>query len=676
MSDVTNVGSSAGAAIISSLGVGSGLNVTGIISQLMAVQNQPVDLLQNQEASTQTLVSNFGQLQSALSTFQTAMQGLTSASNYQSITASVANSSLASVTASSGASAGTYSLQVNQLAQAQTLVTAGQATSTGAIGVGTISFNFGTISGGTATNGKYGAGTIFTNSGSAAKTVTIDSSNDSITGIAAAINAANIGVTASIVNDGSNTPYRLSLSSNNTGAANSMQISVSGDAALSNMLSQDPSGTQNLTETSAAQNAQFNLNGIAITSSTNTASNVISGVSLNLLATSTTPTTLSVSQNNAGATNAVNSFVSAYNTIASTIQQATAYDSSTNQAGPLQGQTSVLSIMSQMQQVLNQPIPGAPSAYSNLAQIGVSFQKDGTLSVDNTKLQAALTANPAAVSGMFASNGISNDSLISYTSSNTLTKPGSYAVNITRLAGQASITGSAAAATTITAGVNDTLTLNLDGTTANVTLAAGTYTPASLATALQTAINTNNAFTAAGASASVSQNAGVLSITSNSYGSTSIANVTGGNGQSDLLGSAAATVVAGVDVAGTINGAVATGTGQTLVGATGDNSAGLTIKVIGGSVGARGSINYTQGYTNGLNTLMTSVLGTNGQIASATAGYNATIKSMQTTIANDQLINQQVLANYQAEFSALDVTMATLNSTSTYLTQQLAALAK
>ena len=383
-----------------------------------------------------------------------------------------------------------------------------------------------------------------------------------------------------------------------------------------------------------------------------------------------------MSQNNSGATNAVNSFVSAYNTIASTIQQATAYDSSTNQAGPLQGQTSVLSIMSQMQQVLNQPIPGAPSAYSNLAQIGVSFQKDGTLSVDNTQLQAALTANPAAVSGMFASNGISNDSLISYTSSNTLTKPGSYAVNITRLAGQASITGSAAAATTITAGVNDTLTLNLDGTTANVTLAAGTYTPASLATALQTAINTNNAFTAAGASASVSQNAGVLSITSNSYGSTSIANVTGGNGQSDLLGSAAATVVAGVDVAGTINGAVATGTGQTLVGATGDNSAGLTIKVIGGSVGARGSINYTQGYTNGLNTLMTSVLGTNGQIASATAGYNATIKSMQTTIANDQLINQQVLANYQAEFSALDVTMATLNSTSTYLTQQLAALAK
>ena len=676
MSDVTNVGSSAGAAIISSLGVGSGLNVTGIISQLMAVQNQPVNLLQNQEASTQTLVSNFGQLQSALSTFQTAMQGLTSASNYQSVTASVANSSVATVTASSGASAGTYSLQVNQLAQAQTLVTAGQATSTGAIGVGTISFNFGTISGGTATNGKYGTGTIFTNSGSAAKTVTIDSSNNSITGIAAAINAANIGVTASIVNDGSNTPYRLSLSSNNTGAANSMQISVSGDAALSNMLSQDPSGTQNLTETSAAQNAQFNLNGIAITSSTNTASNVISGVSLNLLSTSTTATTLSVNKNNAGATNAVNSFVSAYNTIATTIQQATAYDSSAKQAGPLQGQTSVLSIMSQMQQVLNQPIPGAPSAYSNLAQIGVSFQKDGTLSVDNTKLQAALTANPAAVSGMFASNGISNDSLISYTSSNTLTKPGSYAVNITRLAGQASITGSAAAATTITAGVNDTLTLNLDGTTANVTLAAGTYTPASLATALQTAINTNNAFTAAGASASVSQNAGVLSITSNSYGSTSIANVTGGNGQSDLLGSAAATVVAGVDVAGTINGALATGTGQTLVGATGDNSAGLTIKVIGGSVGARGSINYTQGYTNGLNTLMTSVLGKGGQIAAATAGYNATIKSMQATIANDQLLNQQVLANYQAEFSALDVTMAKLTSTSTYLTQQLAALAK
>ena len=110
--------------------------------------------------------------------------------------------------------------------------------------------------------------------------------------------------------------------------------------------------------------------------------------------------------------------------------------------------------------------------------------------------------------------------------------------------------------------------------------------------------------------------------------------------------------------------------------AAGDSSAGLTIQVLGGNLGARGSINYTQGYTNELNNLMTSVLSKTGQIAATTNGYNATITSMQTTIANDNLINAQVLANYQAEFTALDVTMSQLNSTSTYLTQQLAALAK
>jgi len=137
MSDVTGTSSSAGAAIISSLGVGSGLNVSSIISQLMAVQNQPVTLLQNQEAADQTTVSDFGQLQSALSTFQTAMQGLNSASNYQSVTAKVGNTAIATATATSAASAGSYSLLVNNLAQSQTLVTAGQADSTSSIGAGT-----------------------------------------------------------------------------------------------------------------------------------------------------------------------------------------------------------------------------------------------------------------------------------------------------------------------------------------------------------------------------------------------------------------------------------------------------------------------------------------------------------------------------------------------------------
>lgn len=673
MTDVSSTTSTAGAAIISSLGIGSGLNVSSIISQLMVVQNQPVTLLQSQEAADLTLVSNFGQLQSSLSTFQSSMQNLNNASSYQSVAGVVGNTSVATVSTTAKAATGSYALLVNKLAQSQTVVTAGQANSTNAIGSGTISFNFGSISGGTDTNGQY-SGATYTNAGAAPKTVTIDSSNNSLTGIASAINAANIGVTASILNDGSSSPARLSLSVTNSGAANSLQISVAGDPALASLLNQDPQGTQNLTETSTAQNAQFTLNGIAISTPTNTTSTTIPGVTLNLLATNTTATTLSITKSNSGTTTAINAFVTAYNTIQSVISTATAYNATTKQAGPLQGQNSINAILNQMQAILNAPVPGAPNAISMLAQVGVSFKSDGTLSVDNTKLNAALASNPSAVAGLFSSNGTSSDPLVSYIGSSAATKPGSYGVNISQLATQGNSTGSTAANLTITAGQNDTLQMMLDGVSANVTLAAGTYSSAdSLASALQTAINNTSAFSSAKFSASVSQSSGILSVASNAYGSISQASFTGGNGLSGLFGTPV--VANGLDVSGTINGVQGTGKGQTLTAAANDASDGLSMQVLGGALGTRGTINYTQGYANALNTLMTSVLGKNGPIASATASLNSTIQNIQNTIVSDNNINAQVHAALQAEFSALDVTMSKLTSTSTYLTQQLTALA-
>ena len=218
--------------------------------------------------------------------------------------------------------------------------------------------------------------------------------------------------------------------------------------------------------------------------------------------------------------------------------------------------------------------------------------------------------------------------------------------------------------------------MSIDGSHANVTLAAGSYTASSLASALQNAINSNATFSAANVTATVAQLNGVLSITSNTYGSKSVATVNGGNGEADLLGSGAATVTAGLDVVGTINGKTAVGSGQTLTAAAGDASQGLSVNVTGGTVGARGVVNYTQGYANELGNLMTTVLGKNGSVAAATNGLNSIITNLQNSITSQNTINDSILANYQAEFSALDVTMSTLNSTSTFLTQQLAALAK
>jgi len=663
MSDVSDVASGAastGAGIISDLGVGSSLNVNSIISQLMAVQDEPVSLLQSQEAAALTTVSAYGSLKSALSSFQTSLTALTSISQYQSLSASVGNSSVATATASSTAAAGSYSLQVTQLAQAQTLVAAGQASTTGVIGNGTISISFGTTVAGTPPT--------FTSAGAAPATVTIDSSDDTLAGIASAINAANIGVNASILNDGSNTPYRLSLTSTNTGAASSMQISVAGDPALQSLLEQD-SGAQNMTQTSVAQNAQFNLNGLAISSATNTDSTVVPGVTLKLLSTNTSPTTLNVTADNSGTISSINAFVTAYNTAQGVIAQATAAKTSSAAAGPLQGQNDVLGISTQMQSLIDSPIPGASSLLSTLGQVGVTFQADGTLSVNTATLQTALASNPNAVAGLFASNGTATDSLVSYTGSTSLTQPGAYAVAISQVATQGTTTGSAAANLVITPGTNDTLQVNLNGQTQTITLAGGTYTAASLATALQTAINTNTGFSTGGESATVTQTGGVISISSNTYGSTSTATVTGGDGLADLLGTPTATT--GIDVAGTIGGNPATGSGQTLTGSGGSATSGLSLLINGGTTGARGTVNYTQGVVSQMSSLMTTTLSSSGVIQAETNQLNTTIKGYDSSITSDESLNQLVLTSLQAEYSALDVTLSKLTSTSTFLTQQL-----
>lgn len=659
---------------ISSPGIGSGLDIQGLIDGLMANQNKPVMLLQTQEAKAQTTLSALGGLQSTLSQFQHAIQNLNKISAYQTVQGSVANPAVASMTATPSAQTGSYTLEVSQLAQAQTLIASGQSSQVTPIGVGTLSFTFGTTVG-SISNGQYQSGATFSPSGASPQTVTIDASNHSLAGIADAINRANIGVSASIMNDGSNTPYRLALTSTQTGEVSSMKISVSGDAALADLLNFDPTSLtgQKLTQTSRAQNAQFTLNGLAISSATNTNSTVIPGATLNLLSSNAgSPTVLNISQGNSGAMTAIKQFVSAYNTAQAAISKATAYNSTTKIAGPLQGQNSILSVMRNMENIVNQPVPGAQVDVSMLAQIGITSQDDGTLSIDETTLQTALAKNFNGVASLFASNGTTTDPLISFQGNTSSTGAGVYAVHITQLATQATLVGSAAASTTITAGINDTLQVTLNGTTANITVAPGTYTSTSLAYAMQSAINNNSVFHAAGHSVSVIQTGGVLTLTSNLFGSNSNLAITGGNGVTSLLGSAP-TSTQGLDVVGTIGGQIATGKGQILTSTLGTAN-GLSITVNGGSVGARGTMNYTKGYVEQVTDLLTDTLGKSGQITTLSDGLKANIKDIQDSIDHYTTFNQQVLDNLKAEFLALDVLISGLNNTSSFLTQQLRAL--
>lgn len=649
------------------------IDVASIVSSLIQVEQQPITTLNNQISSYQTKISALATVQSALSQFQTAAQGLNSLT-FNSFSATSSNTATLAATASSIAKPGNYSLTVSQLAQAQNLAAAGQPSATTAIGSGsptTLTFDFGTISGGTLSNGTY-SGSSFASSGSGTKSITIDSSNNTLSGIRDAINAANIGVTASIINDGSASPYRLVLTSTNTGVASSMKISVTGDAALGNLLAEDPAGTQNLSQTSAAQNANFTVNGIPISKASNTVGDVVPGVTLNLAGTSTSPVNLSVAPDASSVSKAINGFVTAFNSAVTTIQNQTSYDPTTKTAGTLQGDVSLSIIQSQMAAMLTTTMGGNSSnGFSNLTQIGLGFQQDGTLALNTTTLNNALNSNYQGVANLFIAAGSTTDSLVNYTSASSSTQAGNYGVNITQLATQGTAVGSAPAGLNITTGSNDTLSLIVDGTSTSVTLPAGTYTAATLATQLQTLINGSTPISAAGKSVTVSADtSGILTLTSSSYGAASSIAVSG-NGTNNLFGTP--TLTGGLDVSGTINGLAATGSGQLLSSSVGSSS-GLTIAIQGGTTGNRGTVSYTQGLSSLFNNQITAMLGSHGALASETTQFNANISDAQKRIdaLNAQIAVDQT--NLTNQYAQLDAMLGSMNSTSSYLTQQLARL--
>ena len=661
---------------ISSPGVGSNLDVNSIVSQLMGIERQPISVLDQKEASFQAKLSAYGTLKGALSTFQNSVRALSDISKFQALSATPSDATIFSASASSQAVAGSYSVTATQLAQAQKLSSAGFANATDTVGTGTITIAYGTTS-----------GAVFTaNTTKAAQTVTIDAAHSSLSGIRDAINAANINVTATIINDGSvGTPNKLVLTSKDTGADNSLKITVADttdasdiDNAGLSQLAYDPAGGagtgKNLTQTIAAQNALLTVDGITgISKSSNIITDVVQGVTLTLVKAGTS--SLTVTRDTASVQAAVGAFVNAYNAINKSVVDLTAYNSTTKTGALLQGDAAARSIQNQIRSVVSSSVTALGGNLTLLSQVGVSFQKDGTLALDATKLQTAITNNFNDIAGLFAAVGKPSDSLINYNSATTNTKAGSFAVNISTLASRGTAVGGAAIGSyTITAGVDDGLTLTVDGIVASVTLAAGTYTATSLAAELQTKINGVSALSSVNLSVNATISAGnVVTLTSNTYGSASNVSVTGGTGQTNL-GFATAANTVGSNVVGTINGFGATGVGQYLTGGTGNDAEGLKIQITGGATGARGTLAFSRGYANQLDKLVDSLLSSNGPITSRTSGISASINSIsnQRTALNRRLVD--VEKRYRAQFTALDMVMGQLTRTSSFLTQQLASL--
>ncbi len=655
-------------------GVGSGLDITSIVSKLMTVESQPLTALAAKEASYQAKISAYGSLKSGLAALQSALTGLIDVRSMKSVKASIADSTLASVSAQSTAVPGSYSMKVSLLAQAHKVSSSGFASTTSTVGTGSLTFTFGT----------YAAGTFTANGEAAAKSVTIGAGQNTLAGIRDAVNAAGIGVTATIVNDGSVSGNRLVFTSVASGAANSLKVTVAdddttnGDALGLSQLAYDPAGTagngRNMAETVAAQNAQLVIDGISVTKSSNVITDAIQGVSINLTkADPAVTTTLTVTSDTSGIAKSVQEFVKAYNDLATSIVTATKYDATNKKAAILTGDSAPRIIQSQLRAIVTGSLAGSGLSLTTLSQVGVSFKVDGTLSLDTAKLNAAITADPSGVGRLFAAVGSASDSLASVSVTGTKTTPGSYALNVSRLATQATAVGSTAASLQVVAGVNDTMTVTIDGTEATVTLAAGTYaTAAALAAEVQSKINGSAALASAGARALVTETGGVLTLASAQYGSSSVVALSG-NAVAGLFGTA--TISAGVDIEGTIGGYAATGSGQTLSGTTGSAIEGIKVVVNGGATGARGDVVYTQGFGSKLSQALSNLLGSDGVVSTSTATANRQIKDITDRREVLQLRLQKVQANYLRQFQALDQMISSMNATSSYLTQQLDALA-
>ena len=395
-------------------GVGSGLDIKTLVSNLMAVEQQPLKNLTTQEAKYQSKLSSLGSISGALSSLQVAAKGLASASAVNN-SASVSDSSVLTATAGSQAQPGTYSVTVNKLAQPQKLLAAGLASTSSAIGNGsdtTLTFSFGSITGTPDGAGSYPSPSTF--AANAAKTpvaVLITSSNNTLAGIRDAINAAGAGVTASIINDGGSSPYRLTITSNDTGLANSLKISSSDDSAVPGsigaLLAYNPAstdgtaGTQKLSQTQAARNADLTIDGVAITSASNTVAEAIQGVTLNLAKEATSHVT--VARNTSGISNSLSALVNAYNSVNSAIARPTA------KGAVLQGDSGVLALQRQVVNLLS-GLYNSGGAYTRLSDLGVSFQKDGTLVLDSAKLGTAMSASAAGVAALTTALGTAIDS--------------------------------------------------------------------------------------------------------------------------------------------------------------------------------------------------------------------------------------------------------------------------
>lgn len=381
--------------ISAGIGLASGLETESIISQMMAIEQRPILLLQQKEAAYQAKISALGGLKGGLSALQSAVTDLKDADSFFSFNATSGNSDVLTLSASQNAEPGQHQVVVSALAQAQQVRSAAFTGSDEVVGTGTLTIQVGT-------------GTSFD--------VVIDSEHETLTGIATAINEAETDVAAGVIHDG-NGNYYLTLVSSETGLDNTISFSLQDDDTINNdaaglsALYTDPA-TQVLTETQAAANAEVTVNGIAIERAGNTIDDLIPGLTMTLQqADPGNPFVVDVSRNLSSVTGKIQAFIEKYNSLVDTLSELQDYNPETGAGGILQGDSATRFVGSKLSNLLYAEVDGVADEVNSLSRLGVEVDRDGKLSLNTSTFTTALEEHREDVVTFFTQDEDGNEGI-------------------------------------------------------------------------------------------------------------------------------------------------------------------------------------------------------------------------------------------------------------------------
>lgn len=522
-------------AAIESLGLGSGVLTNDLVDKIIGAEREASELrLDREEKIVDAKITAYGEIQSLADKLKAAAGALASPSESGSTVATSSDDSILTATGSALADTGSYNIEVLNTAKSHSLVTGAYSSYDEIIGTGEIRISFGDIS-------YDGSGNFVSqdvNPDKGGDPIVIDSSNQTLSGIRDAINNANIGAKANIINDGSG--YRLVISSSDTGASSAMRIETfdsDGNLATSGLsaiaYNENQNGAGALEETARGEDAQLRVNGLTITRDSNTVDEVVPGVSLNLKSADVgKQVTVSVQPDTEAIQENIQAFVDAYNEFKKFTDDLTSYDSEAEQAGLLLGDATIRTIQQQVRSLISQPISGlVGTQYRSLTELGVNTDRnnDFLLDFDTSVFTKALSEEPETIVSILAKSGSTSDSQITYVNDSINTQSGSYGVEITQLATQAVYQGGSVSALDFSSPVvidenNDGFTINVDGTNEVISLTHGSYSSGDeLAKQIALQINSNPTFKNSFSSVSVDFDASAksFSITSNKYGSDS-----------------------------------------------------------------------------------------------------------------------------------------------------------